>query len=103
MLQFTRECGEEAPHLLRSTVSLTEAAPVYSSKMFRSSSGLQLRDAIGMELLCMEEMGIFMKSIPEQMCFLGKNSKDASSNTHCWTGTAVERYVSTPKLFLSVK
>lgn len=97
ILQFTKECGEETPHTPLPTASFTEVPPVYGSKRRRSFSGLQLAEAISQELRCMEELGVFINSIPEQMCFLGRDSNGSNNNTQCWTGAAVGRYICTTK------
>lgn len=60
---------------------LTEAAISYNP----------LAAAISMELTCMDEMGLFINSIPEEMCYLSKQPIAANRNTQCWTGTELGR------------
>ena len=48
-----------------------------------------LSHAFTVELRCLDVFEEVMRTIPEQLCYLGKNHLSSSTNVNCWSGTAL--------------
>ena len=48
-----------------------------------------LSHAFTVELRCLDVFEEIMRTIPDQLCYLGKNKLSTSTNVNCWSGTAL--------------
>jgi hypothetical protein len=48
-----------------------------------------LSHAFTVELRCLDVFEEVMSTIPDQLCYLGKNKLSTSTNVNCWSGTAL--------------
>ena len=89
------ECGslvDPASSIERRDAHFQPGSPYPSTPLTEAAISYNLlAAAISMELTCMDEMGLFINSIPEEMCYLSKRPIAANRNTHCWTGTELGR------------
>ena len=48
-----------------------------------------LSHAFTVELRCLDVFEEVMSTVPDQLCYLGKNKLSTSTNVNCWSGTAL--------------